>query len=62
MKRKARRRKKLLLALVALVLQAPPIVIAFATHAENLLKVPLCLRRVSGGKWIHDVTVSQEDL
>ena len=51
-----------LTALVALVLQAPPIVIAFATHAENLLKVPLCLRRVSGGKWIHDVTVSQEDL
>ena len=36
--------------------------IAFATHAEAALKVPLSMLRVSGGKWIHDVTLEKEDV
>ena len=51
-----------LTALLALVLQAGPFAIAFATHAEAALKVPLCIWRVRGGKWIHDVTVNKEDI
>ncbi len=50
-----------LTALLALVLQASPWLIAFATHAEVFLKVPLCLWRIGSGKWIHDVTVSREE-
>ena len=51
-----------LTAVVALVLQASPWVIAFATHAESIVKVPLSILRVNSGKWIHDVTLQQEDL
>ena len=51
-----------LCAVLALVLQAGPFAIAFATHAEAALKVPLSLLRVSSGKWIHDVTVDKEVL
>ena len=51
-----------LTAVVALVLQASPWAIAFATHAESALKVPLSMLRINSGKWIHDVTLKQEDL
>ena len=51
-----------LTALVALVLQTGVWPIAFATHAEAALKVPLCMARIRTGKWIHDVTVSKEEL
>ena len=51
-----------LTALVALVLQASPWAIAFATHAESALKVPLSMLRINSGKWIHDVTLKEEDL
>ena len=50
-----------LTAILALVLQTGPWAIAFATHAEAALKVPLCILRVRTGRWIHDVTVSQEE-
>jgi tight adherence protein B len=30
--------------------------IAIAMQVECLLKVPLCIWRIGGGKWIHDVT------
>ena len=49
-------------ALLALVLHAGPFAIAFATHAEAALKVPFSIWRISGGKWIHDVTVDKEDV
>ena len=51
-----------LTALLALVWQAGPFAVAFATHAEAALKVPLSMLRVCGGKWIHDVTVDKEDV
>ena len=51
-----------LTALLALVWQAGPFAIAFATHAEAALKVPLSLLRVAGGKWVHDVTMDKEDV
>ena len=51
-----------LTAVLALVLQLGPFAIAFATHAEAALKVPLSMLRVSGGKWIHDVTLEKEDI
>ena len=51
-----------LTAFVALVLQASPWAIAFATHAESALKVPLSMLRINSGKWIHDVTLKEEDL
>ena len=51
-----------LTAVLALVLQLGPFAIAFATHAEAALKVPLSMLRVSGGKWIHDVTLEKEDV
>ena len=51
-----------LTALVALVLQAGPFAIAFATHAEAALKLPLSALRICGGKWIHDVTMDKEDV
>ena len=51
-----------LCAVLALVLQAGPFAIAFSTHAEAALKVPLSAWRISGGKWIHDVTMEKEDV
>ena len=51
-----------LTALLALVWGAGPFAIAFATHAEAAMKVPLCMWRIGTGKWIHDVTVDKEDL
>lgn len=49
-------------AAVALVWPCNAWVIAFATMSENFIKVPLCMARVATGKWIHDVTVSKEEL
>ena len=49
-------------AVLALVLHAGPFAIAFATHAEAAMKVPLSIWRVSSGKWIHDVTLDKEDV
>lgn len=51
-----------LTALTALVLHANCWVVAFAMQADGLLKVPLCLSRIHSRKWIHDVTVSKEEL
>ncbi len=51
-----------LTALTALVLQSNGWVIAFAMQTDGLLKVPLCLSRIHSRKWIHDVTVSKEEL
>ena len=51
-----------LTAALALVWPAGPFAIAFATHAEAALKVPLSMWRICSGKWIHDVTVEKEDL
>ena len=45
-----------LTALIALVFQAGVWPIAIAMQVECLLKVPLCIWRIGGGKWIHDVT------
>ena len=49
-----------LTALVALVFQAGPWPIAIAMQVEGLIKVPLCIWRIGGGKWIHDVTRGRE--
>ena len=43
-------------ALVALVLKWGCWPIAFAIQLESIVKFPLCLWRVRGGKWINDVT------
>ena len=43
-------------AFVALQLQLGPWPIALAIQLESLVKVPLCIRRMSSGKWINDVT------
>ena len=45
-----------LTALTALVLHSGYWVVAVALQAENLFKVPLCMWRVRGRQWIHDVT------
>lgn len=43
-------------ALAALVFHAGCWPIAFAIQLESIVKFPLCLWRVQGGKWINDVT------
>ncbi len=45
-----------LTAFLALALQTGCWPIAIAMQTENLLKVPLCLWRLHGDRWIHDVT------
>lgn len=45
-----------LTAIVALVLNAGGWPIAIAMQVESFIKIPLCIRRVNSGKWIHDVT------
>jgi len=45
-----------LTALVALVLQWGCWPIALAMQVECMIKTPLCMWRIGGGKWIHDVT------
>ena len=47
-------------ALCALVLKTGCWPIAVAMQLDNCLKVPLCAWRISGGKWIHDVTRERE--
>lgn len=51
-----------LTALLALVLKWNYWWVAAAIQAECLLKTPLCALRIRTGKWIHDVTVQQENL
>lgn len=43
-------------ALCALVLKTGCWPIALAMQLENVLKFPLCIWRISGGRWINDVT------
>ncbi|MEA5144286.1 MAG: MATE family efflux transporter [Oscillibacter sp.] len=50
-----------LTALFALVLRLGCWPICLAMQAECLLKVPLCMLRIRRGKWIHDVTVREEE-
>ena len=45
-----------MLVLLGLVLDAPIALFALVMATESALKVPFSLRRVWGGKWIHDVT------
>ena len=49
-----------LTALFALVLHSSCWWVAAAIQAESLLKVPLCFWRIHKGRWIHDVTVPEE--
>ena len=35
--------------------------VALAIQAESIVKTPLCLWRVRGGKWIHDVTAGSRE-
>ena len=49
-----------LTAFVALVLQTGPWPIAIAMQVEGMIKVPLCIWRIGGGKWIHDVTKGRD--
>ena len=49
-----------LTALVALVLQAGPWPIAISIQVVGMIKVPLCIWRIGGGKWIHDVTKGRD--
>ncbi len=44
------------MAVCALVLRTGYWPIALSMQFENVLKIPLCLWRIRGGKWIHDVT------
>ncbi len=48
-----------LTALVALVWQGSPWLVAFAMQTESIVKIPLCYLRCRSPKWIHDVTVSE---
>ena len=50
-----------LTVLLALVLKAGCWPIAFATQAETFIKVPLCAIRCHSPKWIHDVTIPEEE-
>nr|WP_326184455.1 MATE family efflux transporter [uncultured Oscillibacter sp.] len=45
-----------LTALAALVLKTGCWPIAIAIQMESAVKVPLCVRRVGSGRWVHDVT------
>ena len=47
-------------ALCALVLKTGCWPIAIAIQLEGAIKVPLCMRRIGGGAWIHDVTRGRE--
>ena len=47
-----------LLALTALVLDAPMLVVCFVMTSEALLKLPLGLLRLRSGKWVHDLTAA----
>ena len=45
-----------LLALAALALDAPPLLVCVVMTTECVWKLPLCLARLRSGKWVHDVT------
>lgn len=45
-----------LLALTALVFDAPLLLVCIVMTAESLLKLPFGLLRLHSGKWVHDVT------
>ena len=51
-----------LTALVALVFHCNCWIIGLAIQAETSFKVPLCIIHIGKGRWIHDVTVSMEDV
>ena len=51
-----------LTAVLALVLETGVWPIVLASHAESVMKLPLCMWRIHSGKWIHDVTVDKEEL
>lgn len=51
-----------LTALTALVFHWNYWIIAAVIQAESTVKVPLCILHIRKGHWIHDVTVSQEEL
>ena len=46
------------MALLALVLDAPLLLVCIASQSENLIKWPLSTTRLRSRKWINDVTVS----
>ena len=46
------------MALLALVLDAPITLVCIAAQSENLIKWPLSTTRLRSRKWINDVTVS----
>ena len=45
-----------LMALTALVLEAPVFIVCLSMQAENAVKCPLGYLRFRGGKWINDIT------
>ena len=51
-----------LTALAALVFRCDCWLIAMAMQAECIFKVPLCYFHIKKARWIHDVTVSREEL
>ncbi len=51
-----------LTALAALVFHCNYWVIATVIQAESIFKVPFCMIHIGKGHWIHDVTISQEEL
>ena len=51
-----------LTAVVALVLHYNCWIIGIVIQAESIFKVPMCIVHINKGRWIHDVTVSLEDV
>jgi len=51
-----------LTALFALVLEWGCWPVAMAIQAESIIKVPICIVHLRKPDWIHDVTISEEDL
>ena len=51
-----------LTALAALVFRCNCWIIAMTIQAECIFKVPLCYFHIKQARWIHDVTVSREEL
>ena len=51
--------KVMMVALLALVLDADPWFVSLAIQAESFIKCPICLWRIRSRKWIHDVTLPE---
>jgi len=51
-----------LTALFALVFKSDCWLVAMAIQAESIIKVPICIFHLRKPTWIHDVTVSEEDV